>query len=79
MISVLNAQSLLKKGCEGYLAYIVRDDKDVKLEDIHIVRDFPGVFPEELHGIPQKMEVEFTIELVSGRTPISKHLTKWLL
>ena len=62
LISVMKAQSLLRKGCEGYLAYIVRDDKDVKLEDIPIVRDFPDVFPEELPGLPPKSEVEFTIE-----------------
>ena len=49
LISVMKAQSLLKKGCEGYLAYIVRDDKDVKLEDIPIVRDFSDVFPMDYH------------------------------
>ena len=27
LISVMKAQSLLKKGCEGYLSYIVGDDK----------------------------------------------------
>ena len=72
LISVMKTESLLKKGCKGYLSYIVRDDKDVKLEDIPIVRDFPNVFPEELHGVPPKREVEFTIELVFGTTPISK-------
>ena len=46
LISVMKAQSLLKKGCEGYLAYIVGDDKDEKLEDIPIVRYFPDVFPK---------------------------------
>ena len=50
----------------------MRDDKDVKLEDIPIVRDFLDVFPGELHGLPPKREVEFTIELVLGTTPISK-------
>ena len=72
LILVMKAQSLLKKGCEGYLAYIMRDDKDVKLEDISIVRDFLDVFPEELPGLPPKREVEFTIELVSGTASISK-------
>ena len=48
------------------------NDKDVKLDDIPIVRDYPDVFPEELFGLPQKSEVEFTIELVPGTTPISK-------
>ena len=52
LISVMKAQPLLKKGCEGYLAYIVRDDKVVKLEDIPMVRDFPDIFPKELHGLP---------------------------
>ena len=50
----------------------MRDDKDVKLEDIPIVRDFLVVFPKELPRLPPKREVEFTIELVSGMTPISK-------
>ena len=50
----------------------MRDDKDVKLEDISIVRDFPNVFPGELPGLPPKREVEFTIELVLGTTPILK-------
>ena len=54
------------------MAYIVRDDKDVKLEDIPIVRDFLDVFPKELSRLPPKREVEFTIELVSRTTPISK-------
>ena len=54
------------------MAYTVGYDKDVKLEDIPIVRDFPDVFPKELPRLPLKMEVEFTIELVSGTTPISK-------
>ena len=68
----MKAHSSLEKGCEGYLAYIMGDDKDEKLEDIPIVRDFPDVFPEKLVGLPPKREVEFTIELVSGTTPISK-------
>ena len=68
----MKAQSLLKKGCEGYLTYIVGDDKDVKLEGIPIVRDFPDVFFKELLGLPPKREVEFTIELLLGMTPILK-------
>ena len=75
----MKAQSLLKKGCDEYLAYIVRDDKDVKLEDIPIVRDFPDVFHEELPRLPPKREVEFTIKLVSGTTPISKALYRMAL
>ena len=48
------------------------NDKDVKLDDIPIVRDYLDVFYEELPRLPPKREVEFTIELVSRRTPVSK-------
>ena len=48
------------------------NDKDVKLDDISIVRDYPDVFPVELSRLPPKREVEFTIELVQRTTPISK-------
>ena len=50
----------------------VGNDKDVKLDDIPIVRDYIDVFPKELLGLPPKREVEFTIELLSGTTPILK-------
>ena len=65
-------QSLLKKGYQGYLAYVVGNYKDVKLDVIPIVRDYPHVFPEELPKLPPKREVEFTIELVLRTTPILK-------
>ena len=46
------------------------NDKDAKLDDIPIVRDYLDVFLEELPGLPPKREIEFTIELVLGTTPI---------
>ena len=72
MISALRASSLLRKGCQGFLAYVVSNESDLKFEDIPVVRDFPDVFPDELSGLPPEMEVEFTIDLVLGTTPISK-------
>jgi hypothetical protein len=40
--------------------------------NIHVVRDFPDVFPEELPGMPPDREVEFVIDLLPGTAPISK-------
>jgi hypothetical protein len=40
--------------------------------NIHVVRDFPDVFPEELLGMPPDREVEFVIDLLPGTAPISK-------
>ena len=39
MISALRASSLLKKGCQGFLAYVMNEENDLKLENIPIVRD----------------------------------------
>ena len=72
VISPLRANSLLKKGCQGFLAYMVCNENKVRLEDILIVRDFPDVFPNDLPGLPPDREVEFIIDLVPRIAPISK-------
>ena len=46
--------------------------KEVKIEDIPVMREFPHVFPEELPGMPLDREVEFTIELKPGTAPIAQ-------
>ncbi|GKE88403.1 putative reverse transcriptase domain-containing protein [Tanacetum coccineum] len=43
-----------------------------KLKDIPVVREFPGVFPEDLSGLPPSREVEFCIELIPGVVPVAK-------
>jgi hypothetical protein len=43
-----------------------------RLEDIHVVRDFPDVFPDDLSGMPPGRAIEFKIELQFGAAPISK-------
>src|SRR5262249_24839305 len=70
--SFIQAQKLLRKGCQGYLAH-VRDARieNSKLEHFSIVRDFPDVFPEDLPGLPPKREIEFNIELLPGTNLIS--------
>ncbi|RVX06504.1 hypothetical protein CK203_023606 [Vitis vinifera] len=72
MILALRASSLLRKCCQGFLAYAVNEENDLKLEDIPIVRDYPDIFPEDLPGLPPEREVEFTIDLALKTTPISK-------
>ncbi|GJS20756.1 hypothetical protein Tco_0449388 [Tanacetum coccineum] len=43
-----------------------------KLKDISVVREFPGVFPEDLSGLPPSREVEFCIDLIPGAMPVAK-------
>ena len=72
MISTLRASSLLRKGCQGFLAYVMNGKNDLKLEDIPIIRDHLDVFPKDLPGLALEREMEFTIALAPRTTPISK-------
>ena len=44
----------------------------LKLDDIPVVREFSDVFPKDLPGIPIDREIEFSIDLLPGTSPISK-------
>ena len=68
MISAMAAQRMLRKGCQGYLAYVVETENEGTLVDeIPVVREFPN----DIAGLPSDREVEFTIDLISGTKPIS--------
>ena len=43
-----------------------------KLQDIPIVKEFPDIFPEVLPGLPPDREIELSIELLPGTSPLSK-------
>jgi hypothetical protein len=45
---------------------------ELKLEDIHIIREFPDVFPDDLPRMPPQRAIEFKIELQPGTAPIAK-------
>ena len=44
----------------------------MNFENIHVVMEFPDVFPKELPGVLPKREVDLSIEVVQGTTPISR-------
>ncbi|RVX01727.1 Cathepsin D [Vitis vinifera] len=67
-----NKEGKQKPRAKGFLAYVVSNENDLKLEDIPVVRNFPDVFLDDLSGLPPEREVEFTIDLEPGTTPISK-------
>jgi hypothetical protein len=47
-----------------------------RLEDIHVLRELPDVFPDDSPGMPPERAIEFKIELQPGAAPISKALYK---
>ena len=73
LISALAAEKLLKKGCEAYLAHVLNTNVgELNLSDIPVVEEFADVFPDELPGLPPVREIDFTIDLLPGTTPISQ-------
>ena len=73
IISAMEARRFLRKGCEAFLDLILDSKREqVNIENIHVIREFPDVVPEELPGVPPKREVDLSIEVVQGTTPISR-------
>ncbi|KAJ0715767.1 putative nucleotidyltransferase, Ribonuclease H [Helianthus annuus] len=73
IISLLKAQKCLRKGHTAVLALVTdTTEKEKKLEDFPVVRDYPEVFPEELPGLPPHRQVEFQTELAPGAAPIAR-------
>ena len=72
VISAATAKTMVQKGCEAYLAYVIEMEKArPNVSDIPTVSDFPDMFPEELLGLPPQREIEFAIDIVLGATPTS--------
>ena len=72
IISTMATQRMMRKGCQGYLAYVVETGKEGTLVDeILVVREFLDVFSDDIAGLPSDREVEFTIDLIPGTEPIS--------
>lgn len=46
--------------------------KEPKFSDIPVTKEFSDVFPEETPDFPLHREIDFSIELMSGTTPISR-------
>ena len=72
VISATTARTMVRKGCEAYLAYVIDTKRaESSLLDIPTVCDYPDVFPEELPGLPPQREIEFVINVVQGATSAS--------
>ncbi|GJW76288.1 hypothetical protein Tco_0137970 [Tanacetum coccineum] len=54
-------------------AQVMEKKSDEKrLENIPVVREFPKVFPEDVHGLPPVRQVEFQIDLMPGVAPVAR-------
>ena len=72
VISAATVKTMVWKGGEAYLAYVIDMVKArPSVSDIPTVSDFPDVFPEELPELSPHREIEFAIDVVPGATPAS--------
>ncbi|GJV54755.1 putative reverse transcriptase domain-containing protein [Tanacetum coccineum] len=67
---ILEVQGERPEKDPGSLACIKADEK--KLDDIHVVRDFPEVFLDDLSGLHPVQEIEFRIDLIPGASLVMK-------
>ena len=73
VILAMEARRFLRKGCEAFFVLILDSKRDqVNFKNIPVIKEFPNVFPEELRGIPHEREVDLSIKVVQGTTPISR-------
>ncbi|GKC76422.1 putative reverse transcriptase domain-containing protein [Tanacetum coccineum] len=49
-----------------------KKSNEKRLEDIHVVREFSEVFPEDLPGLPPVRQVEFQIDLMPGAALVAR-------
>ncbi|GJV50344.1 putative reverse transcriptase domain-containing protein [Tanacetum coccineum] len=76
VISSIRTQKYIDKGCQVFLVQMMKKEEtktsQKRIEDVHVVRDFPEVFPEDLPGLPPTRQVEFHIELIPGAAPVAR-------
>jgi hypothetical protein len=73
-ITIMNTQAKIvtcqiKPSLSGHVVHNLKVENP---EDVPIVKECLGVFPEELPGMPPKREIEFVIDLAPRTTPIAK-------
>jgi hypothetical protein len=72
-ISTMQLKKCYRKGYQIFVAHIEEASKDKvpNLEDHAVLEDFEDVFKEVL-GLPPKRDIDFSINLMPGATPVSK-------
>ncbi|MCI47664.1 enzymatic polyprotein, partial [Trifolium medium] len=62
----------LKEQAEVFMMFASLElEGGVKIEELPVVCEFPDVFLDDVSDLPPEIEVEFTIDLMPGTSPIS--------
>ena len=72
IISCLQACKMISKGCRYHIVRVQDLDSEVPhIESVPIVSEFSEVFHNDLPDIPPEWEINFGIDLLSDKNPIS--------
>ncbi|GKA37546.1 putative reverse transcriptase domain-containing protein [Tanacetum coccineum] len=73
VISCIKARKYVGQGCHLFLAHMTeKKSKEKRLEDVHVICNYPEVFLEEFPRLPPLRQVEFRIDIVSGAAPVAR-------
>ena len=71
-MSVKQMNLSVKDGDVVFMLYSAIDmEGKAKSDGFPVVNEFPEVFPEDVSELPPEREVEFTIDLIPGTSPVS--------
>ena len=72
-ISAMQLKKCYKKGCQLFVARVEEASRDEvsRIRDHEVLSEFKDVFQEVL-GLPPKRDIDFSINLMPGETPVSK-------
>ena len=74
-ISAMQFKKCIRKGCQIYaiqVTNLMEKENKPSLEDFVVLHDFRDVFVDEIPELPPRREIDFSIDLLPGSTPISK-------
>jgi hypothetical protein len=74
-ISTMQFKKCMRKVCQVYaiqVTNVLEKENKPDLEDFVVLHDFKYVIVEEIPELPPRREIEFSIDLLPGSTPISK-------
>ena len=73
-ILAVQIKKCIRKGCQLYAIKIKEmgpKNSTSVLEQFPILKEFQDVFPDEMPRLPPKRDLDFTIDLIPGSTPVS--------
>jgi hypothetical protein len=71
----MQLKKCIRKGSQVYaiqVTNLLEKEDNPKLEDFVVLREFRDMFVDEIPELPPRREIDFSIDLLPGSTPISK-------